>query len=65
MKGENNRLGNTLIDTDLREIGNLKEVGHNFDLLSQFSKISTLFEAIDLEASEFVGNMRSHGDERI
>jgi hypothetical protein len=61
-KGES---GNILVNTDGREICDLKEIRHDLDLPSQFAKMSAFFKVIQLETSEFPGDMSSHDDSEI
>ena len=57
--------GNILIDTDLGEFFNLKEVCHDFDFPPQFSKMSAFFKAVHFEVRELLGQMRRHFEEEF
>lgn len=61
----NGERGDILVNTDGREICDLKEIGHDLDLPSQFSKMRAFFKVIQLETSEFPGEMSGHGDSTI
>jgi hypothetical protein len=56
------RKADILVDTDLREVRDLKEVGGDLDLPSRLAKMSAFFKAVDVETSEFVGDTGGHGE---
>ena len=49
-----------LIDANVRKPFKLKEVGQDFEFLSQFSKMSTFFEITDLKSCKSVDWNGSH-----
>ena len=50
-----------LMNTDLREIHNLEEIGLHLDLLPQLADMSSFFKSRDIELSELFSDCSRHG----
>ena len=55
-----NKLENVLIDTDLWESLNLKEVRRDLDFPAQLPKVCTFLESIELDSCELVKRCNVH-----